>query len=118
MREPLFRASKAPLEKRKEKLDLHPWEESVAAFVQAQLPDVPSRILDVGCGDGWLTYRLAEVGHDVKGIDPEAPEGPLFHRVALEHFEAPHPFDAIVAVLSLHHIPDLEAAVQSIGQLL
>jgi len=29
----------------------------------------PLRILDVGCGNGWLSARLAEAGHDVTGLD-------------------------------------------------
>ncbi|MBI1784311.1 class I SAM-dependent methyltransferase [Candidatus Sumerlaeota bacterium] len=28
-----------------------------------------SRVLDVGCGSGYLLYRFREAGHDVKGID-------------------------------------------------
>lgn len=94
------------------------WEETVAAFVEAHLPGPPSRVLDVGCGSGWLTQRLAAQGHEVRGIDPDAPEGPLFDRTTLEDFPDPGPFDAIVAVLSLHHLHDLEAGVGRIADLL
>jgi SAM-dependent methyltransferase len=95
-----------------------PWEESVAAFVEAHLLMPPSRVLDVGCGNGWLTRRLSGAGYEAKGTDPDAPEGPLFDRLALEEFVDPRPFDAIVGVLSLHHIPGLGAAVRKIADLL
>lgn len=94
------------------------WKQSVAVFVVGHLPEAPSRVLDVGCGEGWLTRRLAERGYEVLGVDPKAPEDRLFRRMALEDFSHPQPFDAIVAILSLHHIPDLEAAVRKIGELL
>lgn len=32
-------------------------------------PRVPSRILDAGCGTGFLAFLYAEMGHDVTGID-------------------------------------------------
>ena len=97
---------------------LDPWEESVAAFVEGHIGHPPSRILDVGCGEGWLTRRLAGAGYEVNGVDPEAPDGPLFVRATLEEFGDPDPFDAAVVVLSLHHIGDLAGAVQKIADLL
>lgn len=36
------------------------------------LPSRQSRILDLGCGTGLLSARLAEQGHSVTGIDPAA----------------------------------------------
>ncbi|MFF5973422.1 class I SAM-dependent methyltransferase [Streptomyces sp. NPDC012769] len=44
----------------------------VARRLLAELPARPARILDVGCGNGEMTFRLAAAGHDVTGADPSA----------------------------------------------
>jgi 2-polyprenyl-3-methyl-5-hydroxy-6-metoxy-1,4-benzoquinol methylase len=44
------------------------------AIVAAALALRPARLLDVGCGEGWLARRLrAELGCEVAGIDGSAP---------------------------------------------
>jgi SAM-dependent methyltransferase len=86
-------------------------------FVLSQLARTPSRVLDVGCGNGKVALALAAGGHEVTAIDPVAPEGPIFQRVTLEGFVPPDPFDAVIASLSLHHVPDLELALDKIAQL-
>ena len=88
------------------------------AFVKAHLPSAPSRVLEVGCGRGALALAVSELGYEVDAIDPRAPEGAIFQAVSLEEFSDPGPFDAVLANLSLHHIPDLGAAVARIRQLL
>jgi len=88
------------------------------AWVLEALRDSPRRVLEIGCGDGKLALALARVGHDVVAIDPDAPAGAIFRRVALEEFAASAPFDAVVASLSLHHIADLEATVDKVAALL
>lgn len=40
-----------------------------AAVVQAVLEAKPGRVLDVGCGEGWLSRRLAQEGITVLGVD-------------------------------------------------
>lgn len=88
-------------------------------FLRAHLPPPPARVLDVGSGHGELTTALAVAGYKVLGIDPVAPAGDLFRRVRLEDLEDEDgPFDAVVAVHSLHHIRDLGHALDRIAALL
>jgi len=75
-------------------------------------------VLEVGCGDGDLARELARDGHDVVAIDPKAPGGAIFRRVALEDFDEPAPFDAVVASVSLHHVEDLGSGLDRIAALL
>jgi len=86
------------------------------AFVGEWLPPPPARVLDVGCGDGAMTRELWAQGYAVTGIDPQAPEGQAFIRTTLEDFASRAPFDAAVALRSLHHVGDLERAVESLWQ--
>lgn len=87
-------------------------------FVLDRLPPAPVRVLDVGCGRGDLALALVDSGYDVLGIDPEAPEGPIFVPVKLENFDTTDRFDFVVASRSLHHIEDLAAALAKIRALL
>jgi SAM-dependent methyltransferase len=86
-------------------------------FVLSQLARTPSRVLEVGCGNGKVALALAAGGHEVTAIDPVAPEGPIFQRVTLEEFVPSDPFDAVVASRSLHHVLDLDLALDKIAQL-
>jgi SAM-dependent methyltransferase len=87
-------------------------------FVETHLPAAPGRVLEVGCGGGDLARGVARLGYQVDAIDPEAPVGAIFHAVSLEEFSDPGPFDAVLANLALHHIPDLGGALAKIRRLL
>jgi SAM-dependent methyltransferase len=91
-----------------------------ADFARDQLPGPPARVLEVGCGRrGTLTLELADAGYDVTGIDPAAPVGERFRRLKLEDLDADDgPFDAVVASNSLHHVGDLDLALDRIVELL
>ena len=87
-------------------------------FVRERLPEPPARVLEVGCGRGELTTALAVAGYDAMGIDPAAPEGPLFRRLVLDDVEEGPRYDAVVAAHALHHIRDLDVALAKIARLL
>ena len=94
------------------------WQQGVEEFVLEHAGDPPARVLEVGCGEGWLARALARAGHLVTAIDPRAPEGPIFRRVRLEEFSESGPLDYVVASLWLHHVDDLGRALDKIATLL
>jgi SAM-dependent methyltransferase len=88
------------------------------AFVRANLPAPPARILEVGAGDGELARALAGTGYDVFAIDPE-PGGANVQASALHELdEPPASFDASVAVVSLHHVDPLAESLRRLATVL
>jgi SAM-dependent methyltransferase len=87
-------------------------------FVLSQLPPAPTRVLEVGCGEGGLARALAAERYEVVAIDPEAPQGPIFRRTSIEAFDDPGPYDAVIASLSLHHVHDLGGALDKLARML
>ena len=92
-------------------------------FAREHLPPLtgtgpPARLLEVGCGHGELTTALAVAGYDVLGIDPAAPHGELFRRLTLDELDEPGPYGGVIAARSLHHIRDLDTALDKIVSLL
>jgi hypothetical protein len=88
------------------------------AFTLSQLAREPQRVLEVGCGrEGGVAPALAQAGHHVLAIDPEAPEGPLYRRITLEELDDPGPFDAAVAGRVLHHVEPLGPALDKLAAL-
>jgi SAM-dependent methyltransferase len=83
-------------------------------FIAGWLPAPPARVLEVGCGEGALTRRLAERGYEVLGLDPDAPDEEGFTRSTLEEFEPRTAFDTAVAVRSLHHLHDADRALDNL----
>ncbi|MEO7397448.1 MAG: class I SAM-dependent methyltransferase [Ilumatobacteraceae bacterium] len=63
------------------------------------------RVLEIGCGDGALTARLAAAGMDVLGVDPNATEDARVRAIKVEDLDA-EPFDVVFASVSLHHLDD------------
>jgi SAM-dependent methyltransferase len=76
-----------------------------------------SRVLDLGCGDGGLVDRLAAQGLDAVGVDPNAPARRRLIRERVEDAGSIGRFDAVCAVMALHHA-ELEPALAAIERLL
>jgi SAM-dependent methyltransferase len=88
------------------------------AFVRANLPEPPARVLDVGAGEGHLGRALREVGYDVLAIDPES-ESDDVRTVALADLDEPAgSFAAAVAIVSLHHVDPLEESCRRLAELI
>jgi SAM-dependent methyltransferase len=87
------------------------------AFVRANLPDPPARVLEVGAGDGRLGRALRTVGYDVVAIDPRS-EIDDVRAVALADLDEPAAsFAAAVAIVSLHHVDPLDESCRKLGEL-
>jgi ubiquinone/menaquinone biosynthesis C-methylase UbiE len=89
------------------------------------LPLLPGqRVLEVGCGQGHLTIRLANRGIDIVGIDANsnAPAISGSDRVLYMRAEGldfgDAEFDAIVSVHAIEHIPPLDLAMAEMARVL
>jgi glycosyltransferase involved in cell wall biosynthesis len=73
----------------------------------------PQRILDVGCGPGWLAEALTRAGHTVTGIDvhkADGVEGRMHRFVQADLTQGLPPlheqFDVVLAADVIEHLPD------------
>lgn len=87
-------------------------------------PQPGERILDLGCGSGELTQRIADCGAQVVGIDASATmlakAHTQFPQLELQQMDATdfsfsEPFDAIFSNAVLHWVPDYESAVRQMA---
>ena len=98
-----------------------------------------SRLLDVGCGSGWLSEYFARLGYEVRGIDispdlvemsrervarvpygvdHETPLRCTFDVHDIELSPLDEQFDAVVCYDSLHHFDDERAVVRHLAAML
>jgi SAM-dependent methyltransferase len=82
----------------------------------------PCRVLDVGCGPGWLAQALRDRGHHVVGVDMVAYDG-VDQRT--DHFicadldaglptDTGEPFDVVIAADVLEHVRDSERLLRDL----
>jgi SAM-dependent methyltransferase len=88
------------------------------ACTEAILRHAAGRVLDVGCGRGYLAERLTEVSHDVTGVDivlydgMAARDGLRFVEGSVESLPfADGEFDTVVCTHTLEHVQRLGVAL-------
>lgn len=84
------------------------------------------RILDLGCGDGQLTQRIAATGASVQGVDasPQMAAAARARGIAADQASAeslPYPdgiFDAVFSNAALHWVRDQDAMLAQVKRVL
>jgi SAM-dependent methyltransferase len=117
------------------RLLLGPFLARIAADIAAAAPD-GARVLEIGCGPGHLSIRLAQHGLDVTGLDLDPAmiaraqantdragnrggRHPLFLVGDVAALAFPdRSFDLVVSTLSMHHWADPAAGLAEIGRVL
>ncbi len=103
------------------------YEEQILPLAEIHLADA-TRLLDIGCGEGQLSRRLARRGVSVVGVDPTVGQlraaatrggGVRYTRGAAEALPfAAATFDAAVICLTLEHLDPFEPAVHEVARIL
>lgn len=84
-------------------------------------------VLDLGCGQGWLSSELSQHGGRVVGIDPsqknitaatEQFPDVTFVCSDIESYESSKRFDLVTALMVFEHFPDLGESLEKIKGLL
>jgi trans-aconitate methyltransferase len=91
------------------------------SLVDALDPKPGERILDLGCGDGFLTQRVAESGAIVVGVDSSPQmiaaakeKGVDARNVSGEALGFEREFDAVFSNAALHWMSDQDAVVRGV----
>ena len=97
------------------------------SLIDLLAPQPRESILDLGCGTGQLTARIAEAGAAVRGIDADAvmitkaqqnyPDL-QFAQADARSFQVDSPVDAVFSNAVLHWVKEADAAIQCIYQAL
>ncbi len=105
--------------------------ERLQAYLRGFAATRPARLMELGCGNGWLSRRLADVqGWQVFGLDQLGPElaqaerlvrSPALAFLSADIFEPPFAgttFDIIVVASAIQYFPDLPGLVRTLCSLL
>src|SRR5947207_14626890 len=103
------------------------YEEQLLRLVDEYLAGA-NRVVDVGCGEGQVARRIAELGAEVVGIDPTAGQvtvararggGPRYARAGAEALPLRDAsFDAAVSCLVFEHLDPFEPAIAETARVL
>lgn len=84
-------------------------------------PKAGERILDLGCGDGVLTKKLADLGCDVVAVDSSVPQVEAARKLGLKAFvirgeDLPYneEFDAVFSNAALHWIKSADVMLAGV----
>ena len=93
--------------------------------VELLSPKPGERILDLGCGDGYLTAKLVAMGCDVLGADASAAQVEAARRLGLraevmaaEALDFQAEFDAVFSNATLHWVKAADAAIAGVHRAL
>jgi SAM-dependent methyltransferase len=96
-----------------------------APVVELLTPRVGERILDLGCGDGVLTAKLAAMGCDVIGVDASAPQIEAARKLGVdvrvmdgENLDFDSEFDAVFSNAALHWMRNPDKVIAGVRRAL
>src|SRR5579871_5806045 len=94
-----------------------------APVVELLAPRAGERILDLGCGDGALTAKLASLGCDVIGVDASAQQIGAARKLGLdarvmsgEALDFDGEFDAVFSNAALHWMRDPAKVIRGVNR--
>ena len=101
----------------------------IGSWLEGLLPAAGGQALDLGCGTGRHAVLLAGRFEQVDAIDLSGPMIDLatkrrsrpnitYRQADLHHIDGVGQYDFVLSVLTLHHVPDLHAALSHIKTLL
>lgn len=101
----------------------------IISWLQGLLPAAGTRALDLGCGTGRHAVLLAGRFGQVDAVDLSGPmidvarrrrprPNITYRQADLRDVDEPGEYDFVLSMLTLHHLPDLHAALSHIKSLL